>query len=152
MSFHAVFPLLKTARARYLDVLKGLEEDQLTWRLAPGSNSIGFLIQHNAEVEYRFCAMFFGRPLPEGMSLPTIGSDVRDTGSYTDLADLFAFQEAAHAYLLETLQALPEEKWHVPVDAPIGRLTPTEAVGRLIYHTGYHGGQIGLIRKYGNRA
>ncbi|MCK9912864.1 DinB family protein, partial [Microbacteriaceae bacterium K1510] len=55
----------------------------------------------------------------------------------------------SYSYLLASLEALPEEKWDVPVEAPIGTLSPREALGRLIFHTGYHAGQIGLIRKYG---
>jgi uncharacterized damage-inducible protein DinB len=149
MSFASILPVLQGARTRYLDYLQGLEPAQLTWRMTPASNSIGFLIKHNAEVEYRFCAMFFDRQLPEDMTLATIGRDVKDDGRFTDLSALLSFKDESYAYLLETLKSLPEEKWHVPVEAPIGTMTPMEAVGRLIFHTGYHGGQIGLIRKYG---
>lgn len=142
-----LLPSLQMARRRYLDAIANLEERELPWRFAPESNSIGFLIQHIAEVEYRFCSMFFGQPVPDGVSLATIGP-VKDDGQYTNLDSLLSFQEASHAYLLEALHALSEEKWDVPVEAPIGVMTPREALGRLIYHTGYHAGQIGLIRKY----
>jgi uncharacterized damage-inducible protein DinB len=148
MSIQALLPALEMARSRYLDYLKGLEADQLSWRVAPGSNSIGFLIRHIAEVEYRFSWMFFGVPVPENVTLATIGN-VKDDGSFTDLASLQAFMEAAYAHLLDAIKALPEEKLDFPVEAPIGRMTPREALGRLIFHTGYHAGQIGLIRKYG---
>jgi hypothetical protein len=150
MSVQPLLPALEMARSRYLDYLKGLEADQLSWRVAAGSNSIGFLIRHNAEVEYRFSWMFFGVPVPEHVTFTTIGS-VKDEGLYTDLASLQAFMEAAYAHLLGAIRALPEEKWDVPVEAPIGTMTPREALGRLIFHTGYHAGQIGLIRKYGGK-
>jgi len=145
-----LLPSLQTARSRYLETLAHLEEKQLTWKLAPGSNSIGFLIHHIAEVEYRFCAMFFQQPLPEGFTLATIGP-VKDEGSYTDLAALHAIKEASYAHLLQALGSLPEAAWDVPCEAPIGTLTPRQALGRLMYHLGYHGGQIGLIRKYGGK-
>ncbi|MFY0545162.1 DinB family protein [Brevibacillus sp. H7] len=144
-----LLPSLQTARKRYLDATANLEAHQLAWRIAPESNSIGFLIRHIAEVEYRFCLMFFGQPVPEEVSFSTIGP-VKDEGQFTaDLDALLSFQQASYAYLLKSLRAFPEEKWDVLVEAPIGVLTPREALGRLMYHTGYHAGQIGLIRKYG---
>lgn len=143
-----LLPALKTARSRYMDVLVNLEEKELVWKLAPGSNSIGFLIHHIAEVEYRFCMMFFQRPLPDGLTLATIGN-VKDEGIYTELAPLHAIREASFAHLLDSLSSLPEEAWDIHCVAPIGTLTPRQALGRLIYHNGYHAGQIGLIRKYG---
>jgi uncharacterized damage-inducible protein DinB len=143
-----LLPSLQMARKRYLDAIVNLEARELSWRFAPESNSIGFLVRHIAEVEYRFCSMFFGQPIPQEVTIATIGP-VKDEGQFTDLHSLLAFQEASYGYLLQSLRALPEEKWDVPVEAPIGVMTPREALGRLIYHTGYHAGQIGLIRKYG---
>jgi len=145
-----LLPALQTARSRYADVLVNLEERELIWRLAPGSNSVGFLIRHIAEVEYRFCMMFFQRAVPEDVRLATIG-DVRDEGIYTDLASLLAFREASYGYLLDSLAALPVEAWDVPCIAPIATITPRQALGRLIYHNGYHAGQVGMIRKYGGK-
>jgi uncharacterized damage-inducible protein DinB len=143
-----LLPALQTARSRYLDALANLEAEQLAWRLAPGSNSVGFLIRHIAEVEYRFCAMFFGRPLPDGVTLFTIGP-VQDEGQFTDLDALLSFRDSSYAHLLESLHEFPVDAWDAAVQAPIGTLTPRQALGRLVYHTGYHAGQIGLIRKYG---
>jgi uncharacterized damage-inducible protein DinB len=144
----ALLPSLQLVRKRYLDTIANLDADQLSWRLAPGSNSIGFLIRHIAEAEYRFCEMFFQRPLPSDVSLFTIGK-VRDEGQWTDLASLQSFAESSYAYLVKSLRSLPDDKWDLPVEAPIGVMTPREALGRLMFHTGYHAGQIGLIRKYG---
>ncbi|MEJ8546320.1 DinB family protein [Brevibacillus borstelensis] len=143
-----LLPALQTARSRYQDALANLSGNELGWKLADGSNSVGFLIRHIAEVEYRFCQMFFGRPLPETVTLHTIGP-VKDEGQFADLSALQAFHEESYAYLLESLRQLPLEAWDVPVEAPIGTLSPRQALGRLIYHAGYHAGQIGLIRKYG---
>jgi uncharacterized damage-inducible protein DinB len=145
-----LLPALQTARSRYQDVLANLEASELSWKLAPGSNSVGFLIRHIAEVEYRFCFMFFQRPIPEHVELATIGP-VKDDGSYTDLASLLAFREASYEYLVESLLSLPEDMWDIPIEAPIATLTPRQALGRLMYHNGYHAGQIGLIRKYGGK-
>lgn len=146
-TYSTLYPVLQRARRRYLDTLEGLAETELPLRLADGSNSIGFLIRHNAEVEYRFCANYFGRELPTGVVISAVGN-VKDEGNFTDLASLLAFGDQSYQFLLDSLAAFPEEKWHDVVDAPIGAMSPLEAVGRLIFHTSYHGGQIGLIRKY----
>ncbi|MFS0556159.1 DinB family protein [Brevibacillus sp. 179-C9.3 HS] len=143
-----LLPSLQTARSRYQDALVRLDATELGWKLAPGSNSIGFLIHHIAEVEYRFCMMFFGTAIPPEITLTTIGP-VRDEGNFTDLSALLTFHEASYHHLLDSLASLPEDAWDTPCEAPIGTLTPRQALGRLIYHMGYHGGQIGLIRKYG---
>lgn len=143
-----LMPSFQMARSRYLDTLNGLEEHQLSWKLAPGSNSIGFLIRHIAEVEYRFGQMFFQAPVPDQVTLATIGP-VRDEGNYTALAPLLAFKDQSYEHLLQTLSSLPEADWDIPCEAPIGKLTPRQALGRLTFHMGYHSGQIGLIRKYG---
>jgi uncharacterized damage-inducible protein DinB len=146
----SLLPSLQTARSRYLDMLNGLEENQLTWKLASGSNSIGFLIRHIAEVEYRFSLMFFQTPLPEHVTLATIGP-VCDEGDYTELAPLLAFRDQSFEHLLNALSSLPEADWDVPCEAPIGTLTPRQALGRLTYHMGHHSGQISMIRKYGGK-
>ncbi len=150
MPLQALLPVWRKARERYQEVLNTIEPEHLTWRLAPGSNSIGFLIRHIAEVEYAFARFFFDRPIPEDVKLTTVGP-VKDQGIYTDLADLHAFRGRSHAYLLEALESLPADKWDIPVETRIGTMTPREALGRLTYHTGYHAGQIGLIRKYGEQ-
>ncbi|UFJ43187.1 DinB family protein [Brevibacillus humidisoli] len=144
-----LLPIWQKARSRYQDTLDGLRSDELTCRLVPGSNSIGFLLRHNAEVEYRFALMFFGRGLPEDVTLETIGP-VKDDGRYTDLTQLLPFMEQANAHLVNAMHSLPVDKWDAPAEAPIGTMTPREAIGRLIYHMGHHGGQIALIRKYAN--
>lgn len=141
-------PVLEMANSRYGTTIENLEEGQLTWRAAPGSNSIGFLIRHIAEVEYRFCAMYFQSPLPAHVVLTTIGP-VKDEGIHTQLAPLLAFKEEAAQYLRQCLRSLPEEAWDIPCEGPLGQMTPREALARLASHTSYHAGQIALIRKYG---
>ena len=144
-----LLPALQTARSRYLNTLSNLKADELPLKLVPESNSIGFLIRHIAEVEFRFCTMFFARPLPSYISsLVTIGP-VKDEGNFTDMSELLAICEASYDYLVDALATLPQDAWDVACEAPIGTMTPRQALGRLIYHMGYHGGQIGLIRKYG---
>lgn len=48
-------------------------------------------------------------------------------------------------HLLEAMKALSDEEWHVVRKAKFGASTPLEAIGRIVYHTGIHSGQISLI-------
>ncbi|HEY2493326.1 MAG TPA: DinB family protein [Paenibacillus sp.] len=67
--------------------------------------------------------------------------------SFTHLEELVDLLKASNANLIEAMRELPEEAWHQSVESPIGASTPLEAIGRLMYHTGIHSGQISLIQK-----
>ncbi|MFF2755753.1 DinB family protein [Psychrobacillus sp. NPDC058041] len=70
--------------------------------------------------------------------------------SFTNLAELVELLSASNEHLLEAMSELSEEDWHKNMESPIGASTPLEAVGRLMYHTGIHAGQISLIQKNGH--
>lgn len=58
----------------------------------------------------------------------------------------------AHEALAEAVRAFPEARWTERIggerDLPLGTgVTHAEMVGGLIQHVGYHGGQIGLLRR-----
>lgn len=54
--------------------------------------------------------------------------------------------------LEEAMKALSEEPWHIGVDSRMGLSTPLEAIGRLMYYTGVHAGQISFIQKHGQHS
>ncbi|QOS97663.1 DinB family protein [Brevibacterium sp. JNUCC-42] len=133
---------------RYLALLQGISEEQLSWKIPPATNSIGFLIRHIAEVEYAFSQMFFNQTPTKEEGIYTLGK-VIDTGVWTNLNDLMDYTERASQFVLKSMELLPEESWDQPVESRIGVITPRDAFGMLIYHKGYHAGQIGWIKKYG---
>lgn len=90
---------------------------------------------------------FFGKSMPESLQNKQNQGKASGTSSHTSLEELVAFMEASNEHLIEAMRALPEEAWDQSVESPIGASTPLEAIGRLMYHTGIHSGQISLIQK-----
>ena len=138
MTFSTILPVWQAARSRLFKIAEVLPEQDL--QLQIGKSSIGSLLHHTAEVEYMFAEWFFGKALPEG-GIPK--------PSLSDLDTLVALLAASNEHLVEAMKALPEEQWQAIVESRMGSSTPLEAIGRLIYHTGIHAGQISLIQKSG---
>jgi len=145
MTFNTVLPIWQAIQERFHKTVKALPEDDLSLQI--GSSSIESLIRHNAEVEFMFADWFFGKPMPEVHN--TAKSDAveginESINRYVELVDLLA---ASNAHFIEAMRELPEESWHQIVESRMGPSTPLEAVGRLMYHTGIHSGQISMIQK-----
>jgi len=133
-------------RTRLTNFLQELTEAHLHLKLHPDSNSIGFLIRHCAETELLFAANFFGaEPFTD---LFTLGK-VKDDGRWTNLQDLISFLKYSETVLSTVFSNTTEDAWSEVLDTRIfGMKTRIQLVGRIISHTGYHAGQIGLIKKY----
>lgn len=143
-----VLPIWEAIQSRFHKTVKGLPEADL--HLAIGPASIGYMLRHNAEVEYMFAEWFFGRKMPEDLEIATSrgprGGEEQPT--FGNLEELVAVLEASNRFLIDAMRELPDEKWQEPVESPMGPSTPLEAIGRLMYHTGIHAGQISLIQKH----
>lgn len=137
MTYSTVLPIWNALRERFQNTAKALPKQDLNLQL--GTTTIGSLLHHTAEVEYMFAEWFFGKEMPKDMAKP----------SFTNLDELVELLFASNTHLLEAMQALPEEEWRKAVVSRMGESTPLEAIGRLMYHTGMHAGQIPLIRKNG---
>jgi hypothetical protein len=133
-------------RTRLTNFLQELTEAHLPLKLHPDSNSIGFLIRHCAETELLFAANFFGaEPFTD---LFTLGK-VKDDGRWTNLQDLISFLKYSETVLSTAFSNTTADAWSEVLDTRIfGIKTRIQLVGRIISHTGYHAGQIGLIKKY----
>lgn len=135
------------ARSRLLHLLPVIKENDLSKRLDPESNSIGFLLKHIAEVEQLFAKNVFGLEIK--VTANTIGK-TKDSGRYINLSELLESLSAAEKALTMALQSQKEEDWESNVTtAEFGTITKAEALARIISHTAYHSGQIALILKYG---
>lgn len=139
MTFDTVLPIWQAIQGRFHKTVKALPEQDLSLQL--GSSSISALLHHNAEVEFMFAEWFFGKSIPENRK-----SDA-DKPSFTNLQELVDLLTESNEHLIEAMRELPEEAWQKSVESRIGASTPLEAVGRLMYHTGIHSGQISLIQK-----
>lgn len=135
------------ARSRLLHLLPVITENDLSKRLDPESNSIGFLLKHIAEVEQLFAKNVFGLEIK--VTANTIGK-TKDSGRYINLSELLESLSAAEKVLTMALQSQKEEDWESNITtAEFGTITKAEALARIISHTAYHSGQIALILKYG---
>jgi len=144
-TINTVLPIWRAIQERFHMTASQLPEQDLTLKL--DNTSIGYMLRHNAEVEYIFADWFFNRPIPEGITLYTSRGAAGTQAEFTSLPELVELLKTSNEHLVRAMQELPEEKWHVPVESPMGSSTPLEAVGRLMYHTGIHSGQIVLIQK-----
>jgi len=145
MTFETVLPIWRAIQERFHKTARSLPEQDLP--LALGNASIGYMLRHNAEVEFMFADWFFGRPMPEGLQILTARGAAGAKAEFVELAPLVAILEASNEHMSAAMRELPEAKWNEPVESPMGVCTPLEAVGRLMYHTGIHSGQISLIQK-----
>ncbi|WP_225442496.1 DinB family protein [Paenibacillus lycopersici] len=145
--YDSVLPIWSAIQSRFFKTASQLPAEDLALKIGPAS--IGYMLQHNAEVEYMFTEWYFGRPMPEHLKLSTNAGPGGRQGDYSDLGALLKLLGDSNEHLRSAMRDLPEEAWTVPVESPMGgpATTPLEAVGRLMYHTGIHAGQISLIQK-----
>ena len=139
--------LFKMGRTRLTNQLPNIKEADLTKKLHPNSNSIGFLLQHIAEVELLFSKNVFGLDIKVNMQ--TVGKTIHDTGKFTNLESELKLLTQSAGALEKAILSHQDEDWSSNVTtAEFGTVTKAEALSRIISHTAYHAGQIGLILKY----
>lgn len=136
------------ARTRFSNQLTDLKETDLTKKLGNSPNSVGFLMRHIADVELLFAKNVFG--LKEiKVSAKTV-IDKYDTGEWTNLSELLAYQKYAFDSLETAIIAIQDNDWETIIETKeFGRKTKSEALGRIVSHTAYHAGQLALAVKYG---
>jgi len=141
--------MFKMGRTRLTNQLPNIKEADLVKKLHPNSNSIGFLLRHINEVEHLFAKNVFG--LDIRVMASTIGKGIHDTGKFINLqAELDGLNESA-SVLEQAILKQTDADWQSNVTtAEFGTVTKAEALSRIISHTAYHAGQIGLILKYAN--
>lgn len=141
--------MFKMGRTRLTNQLSHITENDLTKKLHPDSNSIGFLLQHIAEVELLFAKNVFGLDIK--VSISTVGKTIHDTGKFTNISAVMTLLNVAVDALEKVILKHQDEDWLTNVTtAEFGTVTKAEALSRIISHTAYHAGQIGLILKYDN--
>lgn len=128
-----------------------LPREQLVWRPAPGSHSIGRLLWHIADVEDRWLREF----IQEGPFEPRFGKgslDGTDNASIPAWDDLMAYLEETRERTLAALPAyadrLAEERRFYTYRSSIGFIFTF-----MVTHEAAHAGQIahimGMIRRGG---
>lgn len=144
----SLLALWKEARTRFSNQLSQLKEDDLKMKIAPSSNSIGFLLRHIGDVELLFAKNVFGDSDISVIAKTVI--DQKDSGEWTNLNELLAYTEKSFKLLENIVLLQSEENWSETIATKeFGIKTKAEAFGRIISHTTYHAGQLALIKKYG---
>ncbi|TVX91731.1 DinB family protein [Paenibacillus agilis] len=145
--FEAVQPIWSAVRDRFQTMIESLQEADMDLNISDSFPTIAYLIRHNAEVEYMFADWFFKRETPADVTFLTAGPPKTVSVELGKMAELISFSVSANAHLIAGMKDLPQEDWDKPIKTPIGTSTPREALGRAMYHTGIHSGQISYIRK-----
>lgn len=136
------------ARTRFTNLLKDIQESDLTKKLANTKNSAGFLIRHIADVELLFSKNVFGAT-DLRVHAKTVAAQ-RDTGEWIKLKELLDYQQEAFNQLKTIIEKQTEADWQQTITTKeFGTKTKAEAIGRIISHTAYHAGQLSLTLKYG---
>ena len=144
-TFQTVLPIWNSVQSRFHKMVKELTAEELSLQMDKAS--IGYMLRHNAEVEYMFGELFFNQPMPAELDIMTGRGAGTGTPIKTSLAELIELLDASNKQLIMGMSELSEEGWHQAKDWPIGASTPLGAVCRLLYHTGNHAGQISLLRR-----
>lgn len=137
-------------RKRFLDELEGLSDQQLLWKLYPGSLSIGEMALHVAGVEVLFASQLRDLELDEFSSLVRRSAT---EGVVDDLPFPFAAEEItspniarAFARALEMVKPMMDEPGadllSKQIKSALGPIITGEgALARLAFHPAYHQGQ-----------
>jgi uncharacterized damage-inducible protein DinB len=140
--------LWEEARTRLEDKLKDVTTEDLKKKLVPSPNSLGFLLRHIAEVELLFAKNVFGAKDTKIIAKTIIAQ--RDTGEWKELSELHNILNRSRETLRSIILNQTDKDWNMEINTTeFGTKTKAQALGRIISHTAYHAGQIGIINKYG---
>lgn len=143
-----IVALWDESRTRLEEKIELLTSQDLTKKLSPSPNSVGFLLRHIAEVELLFAKNVF-----DAKDIKIIAKTIiaqHDTGEWTDLAPILSILKRSRETLRTIISQQSNTQWTEEiVTKEFGTRTKVQALGRITSHTAYHAGQIGIILKYG---
>ncbi|WP_288982611.1 DinB family protein [uncultured Flavobacterium sp.] len=136
------------SRTRFTNQLENITATDLTKKLEPSVNSVGFLIRHIGDVELLFAKNVFGASEVKVVAKTVI--DKFDSGEWTDVESLKEYVNLSFEQLKEIVEKQSDEDWETTITTKeFGTKTKAEAFGRIVSHTTYHAGQLAIINKYG---
>lgn len=145
----SLLALYTEGRTRFTKLLDQLTEADLPKKLAPAPNSIGFLVRHIGDVELLFAKNVFG--LKDVQVHASTVAKGHDTGEWTDLAALKTYVQQSADTLRRAIEATGDADWDTVIETKeFGKKTKAEALGRIVTHTAYHAGQLGMLLKHGH--
>lgn len=143
------YEVYQEARTRLKLVLETITESDLSKKLAPSPNSVGFLMRHIGDVELLFSKNVF--KLEEVHVKAQTVIDQKDSGEWTNLTELTDYLNDSSKTVLSAIAQQEDDSWDETITTKeFGTKTKVEAFGRIISHTAYHAGQLALCAKYGS--
>lgn len=138
----------KEARTRLELVLQNMTPEDLSKKLKPCPNSVGFLMRHIGDVELLFSKNVFKDESVQVKAQTVI--DQKDSGAWINLEELQDYLRHSFETVLSAIAQQDDESWEDVIETKeFGTKTKAEAFGRIISHTAYHAGQIAMVNKYG---
>jgi uncharacterized damage-inducible protein DinB len=135
------------ARTRLDLVLKNITEKDLSKKLSPCPNSVGFLMRHIGDVELLFSKNVFKAPDVQVKAQTVI--DQKDTGVWTNIEGLNNYLSESFETVLSAIAQQDDDSWDEMIETKeFGTKLKAEAFGRIISHTAYHAGQLAMTVKY----
>lgn len=135
------------SRTRFTNQLATLTKDDLTKKLEPSVNTVGFLIRHVGDVELLFAKNVFGATDIKVIAKTVI--DKKDSGEWTNLQELKEYVDYSFNSLKSIVEKQTDKDWETIITTnEFGTKTKAEAFGRIVSHTAYHAGQMAIIIKY----
>ena len=134
--------------------LDGVSHEESLFIPEPAGNCINWVVGHIVSARGTILTLAGGNPVLSGdaAALYRRGSQAIHAGDKVlDLATLRGYLADSQQQLVPALAAISEETLALPVPDPLRRPPLTGSIGdaltRLVFHEGYHNGQIGLLRR-----
>lgn len=138
----------KEARTRLDLVLQNMTSEDLSKKLEPCPNSVGFLMRHIGDVELLFSKNVFKDASVQVKAHTVI--DQKDLGAWINLEELQDYLTHSFETVLSAIAQQDDESWEEMIETKeFGKKTKAEAFGRIVSHTAYHAGQLAMVKKYG---
>lgn len=138
----------KEARTRLDLVLQNMTSEDLSKKLEPCPNSVGFLMRHIGDVELLFSKNVFKDNSVQVKAQTVI--DQKDSGVWINLDELHDYLTHSFETVLSAIAQQDDESWEELIETKeFGTKSKAEAFGRIISHTAYHAGQLAIVKKYG---
>jgi hypothetical protein len=141
------------ARRCTLKLVDGIPPDRLCHQPVPNANHALWVLGHLACSD-GFFATHLGDHEPvideKWSELFGMGSKpINDPGAYPSLEEVMAGLERARQAILETFQAMGEQKLMSPTPDDWQVFAPTYAavMGSVAFHEGFHAGQLSAVRR-----
>jgi uncharacterized damage-inducible protein DinB len=143
----SILSMWAEARTRLTKQLPAITEADLVKKLHPESNSVGFLLRHIGDVELLFAKNVFKAEHLQVHAKTVIAQ--KDTCEWTNHAELMDYITQSATALQGVIAIQTDADWETEIETKeFGKKSKQEAVARIISHTAYHAGQIGIILKY----